>query len=75
MCPAASGQAQVQVERLYLRTGLGTPQEPQLQLFVVAREREVWSLLKLLPPRPDSRQGVADEDDDGTWSLSEVFLN
>ncbi len=49
----APGQVQVQ-ERLYLCTGLGTPQVPQSELADVARERDVWGpLLTLLPPRPN----------------------
>ncbi len=38
----APGQTQVQVERLYLCTGLGTPWDPWSELTDVAGEREVW---------------------------------
>ncbi len=41
----APGQTQVQVERSYLCTGLGTPRDPQSELFDVARQR-----VCLVPP-------------------------
>ncbi len=43
-----TGQAQIEVERLYLCTGLGMPQNPQSELADVIREREVWGLLRYL---------------------------
>ncbi len=47
----APGQNQIQVERLYLCTGLGMPWDHQSDLADVAREREVWGpLLKLTRP-------------------------
>ncbi len=47
----APGQTQVEVERLYLCTGLGTPRDPPVRAANVAREKEVWGpTLKLLLP-------------------------
>ena len=52
----ATGQAEDQVEGLYLHAGLGTPRDPaQSELGGVAGKREVWETLLERLPTSDKR--------------------
>ncbi len=70
--PATTRQTKVQVERLYLCTGLGTLWDPPVRADV-AKEREVCGpLLKLLPLQPDHGYAVDDGWMDGYIKLGNV---
>ncbi|KAI3361252.1 hypothetical protein L3Q82_012924 [Scortum barcoo] len=57
----APGQTQDTLKGLYLSTILGMPRDPPEELVKVAGGRTVWaSLLRLLPPDPDSDKRLED---------------